>query len=259
MLGPLFREEFKELEELYEEAKREQWNAATDIDWSQEIKFDPKLPSVLARGHRAFHVAMIYEGEAMAITTQPAVHYAPDREARAFTATLLVDEVRHAEVFDRYLRLLGEPYDLEGVFEPYIELQANAKSYLEFLVYSGIVAEGLAVEIVDFNSESCPLLQKILEKVGRDEDRHHRFGYLYFDILMARASEEERSAVQQMVDNAVQTWQDAMKLVTAKMPTMPDTYNLRLGRQWQREFPRAVRKLEQRISKWGIRLPEDLA
>ena len=124
------------LEKLYEKAKRSQWNAATDIDWSQDVdperiarglleahpemllyqqkaKDDPTIPIYgwtdeqfvqLAIEYQTQFLSQIVHGEQGALMcTAKICEQVPWLEAKYYASTQVMDEARHVEVFSRYL------------------------------------------------------------------------------------------------------------------------------------------------------------
>jgi hypothetical protein len=117
---------------LYDKAKKNQWDQATRIDWS--IDLDPENPMQLddrmiainetdlwrkltnkekarVRHHaQAWNVSQLMHGEQGAlIATAKIVQMAPDIDAKFYAATQVMDEARHVE---SYSRLLHEKFEL---------------------------------------------------------------------------------------------------------------------------------------------------
>ncbi|MBW2269294.1 MAG: ferritin-like domain-containing protein, partial [Deltaproteobacteria bacterium] len=123
----------KALRDLYDVAKKEQWDAATDIPW--EIETDPtqvgdmSAPNVepmdfekalskekqieLAKRKSAHLLSNFLHGEqgAMMICGQ-LVEVVPDMDAKLYASTQVVDEARHVEVFHRYITRLDRVYPI---------------------------------------------------------------------------------------------------------------------------------------------------
>ena len=128
--------EHADMRRLYEQAKIDQWNAATDIDWARPLegdggliaddlvdihgtKFWDRLSSdqrvELNRYVSRWRLSTLMHGEhgAMLVCSQ-LVENVHGQDAKLFQATQVVDEGRHNEVLHRYLalRLDGESYPL---------------------------------------------------------------------------------------------------------------------------------------------------
>ena len=124
------------LEKLYEKAKRSQWNAATDIDWSQDVDpngspagFSKRIPRCCCTSRRPKTTppsrstggptssscswpsstrrsssSQIVHGEQGALMcTAKICEQVPWLEAKYYASTQVMDEARHVEVFSRYL------------------------------------------------------------------------------------------------------------------------------------------------------------
>ena len=124
----------EKLENLYSKAKESQWNADTELDWSIEI--DPSKPllddqlsglmrlsiikrlSQSQRNEFSAHFAaqmlsQFLHGEQGALMTSAAVtHAVPDYDAKLYAATQTMDEARHVEVYDRYIKKLAITYPI---------------------------------------------------------------------------------------------------------------------------------------------------
>ena len=130
--------EHADMRRLYEQAKIDQWNAATDIDWGRPLdgdggliaddlvdihgtKFWDRLSAdqrvELNRYVTRWRISTLMHGEhgAMLVCSQ-LVENVHGQDAKLFQATQVVDEGRHNEVLHRYLalRLDGESYPLAG-------------------------------------------------------------------------------------------------------------------------------------------------
>ncbi|MCB0975374.1 MAG: ferritin-like domain-containing protein, partial [Actinobacteria bacterium] len=125
------------LHRLYEKAKRSQWNATTDIDWSIEVDQEKVaadngatsgagIVEAFARiaedknspiGHwgvdeliemgvhmQNWTLSNFLHGEQGALLcTARIVEVVPDMDAKYYASTQVMDEARHVEVFSRYL------------------------------------------------------------------------------------------------------------------------------------------------------------
>jgi hypothetical protein len=242
---------------LYENAKRHQWNAATDIPWDTEIGWEPEVDRETALALRAFRIGQQYTGEAMAVTSDQVGPLPPDREARAFMATQFMDEVRHAEAFDRYLVKLGAPpCELGRSMELIRSFFATLDNYTESLVCIQVLFEGLGVDLFDSESEQspCPLLQAIYERVRRDEARHTAFGTLYLDHLVPELSPADRRRLQQRLDDGVGVFFAQSQAAAEAMPPAPLEYLGRMAKAWQDAIPPALANVGERLRRWNLRL-----
>jgi hypothetical protein len=105
----------------------------------------------------------------------------PDTDAKFYAATQAMDEARHVEAYDRYLR---EKIEMTFPISPYLRtlLDDVLKESRWDLKYLGmqILVEGLALAafgfIVQISSE--PLIRSIVQMIMQDEARHVAFGVL---------------------------------------------------------------------------------
>jgi len=189
------------LRDLYEKAKRDQWNSSTRLDWTTQVDPEreiipaafsvlagfPGLEKLAASDRKRFEHAQIsltlsqfLHGEqgAMIIASQ-LVSAAPWIDAKYYASTQTMDEARHVEVFDRYLR---EKLEWEWPVNPHLKelLDVTIRDSRWDFKYIGmqIVIEGLAMAAFGTMYQICqePLLKDLLLNVMRDEARHVAFG-----------------------------------------------------------------------------------
>jgi hypothetical protein len=202
------------LDKLYEKAKRSQWNASTDLDWSIEVdqeqvvvanfmqNNDPDAglaPSWDASGTvfskwgdkewlqlgvemQNWTLSQFMHGEQGALLcTAKIVETVPWIDAKYYASTQVMDEARHVEVFARYLQ-----EKLSGFYPINAHLGVLLDDIVEDsrwdMTYLGmqIMVEGLALAAFGFMHAMTtePLLQKLLRYVMSDEARHVAFGVL---------------------------------------------------------------------------------
>jgi predicted unusual protein kinase regulating ubiquinone biosynthesis (AarF/ABC1/UbiB family) len=209
-----------DLTHLYDKAKRSQWNATTDIDWSIDVdpldtgglasylpmiaaesfeRFDAREVANAGRHFNAWITSQFLHGEQGALlATAKLVESVPMAEAKFYGATQVLDEARHVEAYARYL---------DEKLELTYPVNANLKELLELIVadprwdvtYLGmqIIVEGIALAafglIHQFSTE--PLIKQITRYVMADEARHVAFGALSLSGIydeMTRAELRER-------------------------------------------------------------------
>ena len=200
------------LERLYEKAKKSQWNAETDIDWSIEV--DPeRVLSFLTDGKGEsiprsvrehpdlpmrrwnekewtrfgveslnWRLSQFLHGEQGALVcTAKIVETVPWIDAKYYAATQVMDEARHVEVFGRYLDTkLDGRYPINPHLRMLLDdIIADSRWDMTYLGMQ-IMVEGLALAAFGFlhNFADDPLLKQILRYVMADEARHVAFGVL---------------------------------------------------------------------------------
>src|SRR6266516_2099617 len=114
------------LRDLYEKAKREQWNGTTQLAWDTDVdpergiipdvinpligyppyeRLTPKEKNRLRHAQIALQLSQFLHGEQGAlIVASQLVGAVPWIDAKYYAGTQTMDEARHVEVFSRYLR-----------------------------------------------------------------------------------------------------------------------------------------------------------
>jgi len=212
---------------LYQKGKDRQWDAATRIDWSQDL--DPENPEQLpdesipihasdafrrltaaekARVRRHFQswqLSQFLHGEQGAlICTAKIVQQVPSVDAKFYAATQVIDEARHVEA---YSRLLHDKFELAYPITPTLKrLLENVLSDSRWdMTYLGmqVLIEGLALaafaQIRDQSQN--PLAASVNAYVMQDEARHVAFGRFalrdyYPTLTQAERDEREEFAVE---------------------------------------------------------------
>jgi rubrerythrin len=200
-----------DMRHLYEQAKLDQWNAATDIDWAQPLDSDGGLIAddlvdihgtrfwdrlsrdqqvEINRAVTRWRLSTLMAGEhgAMLVCSQ-LVENVQGQDAKLFQATQVVDEARHNEVLHRYmtLRLEGRNYPLaNNVQEIFDTLLGTAAWYLKTIGLQ-LVAETFAVSLFRMLAESSKdaILRQVCRRILQDEARHMGFGMLSLPAVVA--------------------------------------------------------------------------
>jgi hypothetical protein len=215
-----------EMRRLYEQAKRDQWNAATDIDWTRRIEGDGGLIADdlvdvhgtkfwdrlsgdervdLNRRVSQWRLSTLVHGEhgAMLVCSQM-VENVHGQDAKLFQATQVVDEARHNEVLQRYLtlRLDGRTYPLAGNVKEIFDTLLGTSSWHLKTIGLQLVAETFAVSLFRMLAETSKdeVLREICRRILQDEARHMGFGMLSLPAVVTEASPAER---REMEDFAV--------------------------------------------------------
>jgi len=223
-----------DLLELYEKGKAQQWNAATRIDWSQELDEDnpmglpdqqvpifgtPHWDKMTDKERRwlrwnlqAQSICQFMHGEQGAlIATAKLVNTVPDPNAKFYAATQVMDEARHVEA---YKRLIHDKFKIA------YPITASLKSLLEQtlsdrrwdMTYLGmqVLIEGLALaafqRIRDHATNT--LAGAVNAYVMQDEARHVAFGRLALREFYPQLSEAERGEREQFVVEALYFMRD---------------------------------------------------
>src|SRR5712691_11119291 len=209
------------LRDLYEKAKREQWNGTTQLAWDTDVdpergilpdmvnplagyapfeKLTAREKSRLRHAQIALQLSQFLHGEQGAlIVASQLVGAVPWIDAKYYAGTQTMDEARHVEVFSRYLR---------DKLEWQWPVNENLKELLDATITDGrwdfkylgmqIIIEGLAMAAFGnmFQITQEPLLKELVRYVMKDESRHVAFGMLslaefYKDMPAAELRDRE--------------------------------------------------------------------
>jgi predicted unusual protein kinase regulating ubiquinone biosynthesis (AarF/ABC1/UbiB family) len=215
-----------ELTKLYAKAKRSQWNATTDIDWSIEVdpldtgglasylpmvaaesfaRFDELEQAEAGRQFNAWITSQFLHGEQGALlATAKLVQEVPWTEAKYYGATQVLDEARHVEAYARYLdEKLELTYPVNDNLRQLLELVVADSRWDVTYLGMQIIVEGIALAafglIHQFSTE--PLIKQVTRYVMADEARHVAFGALslagvYDEMTTAERHEREDFVVE---------------------------------------------------------------
>jgi hypothetical protein len=214
--------------QLYEKGKRQQWNAAERIDWSQDL--DPENPMLLddniiaiygtdiwnrmtrqeqtrVRHHlQASQISQFMHGEQGAlIATAKIVQSVPNVDAKFYAATQVMDEARHVEA---YSRLLHEKFELcypitHGLKSLLESGLSDSRWDMTYLTMQ-ILIEGLALAAFQRirDQSKNPLAAAVNAYVMQDEARHVAFGRLALRDYYPQLTDAERDEREEFVVDA---------------------------------------------------------
>src|SRR5262249_2069876 len=189
-----------ELAILYETAKKNQWNGSTAIDWPRSVgtegpvlnvqmafqgtEFYSKLADEEKREVEirvsAWRLSQFLHGEQGALVVcGQLVNSIPELDAKLYASTQVVDEGRHVEVFERYVKKLHKIYPVDPLLKALID-QILATNVWELkLLGMQMLIEGLAIAAFNLMRKQTgdPTLADLLDYVLQDEGRHVNFGY----------------------------------------------------------------------------------
>lgn len=212
---------------LYSKGKQKQWDAAQRLDWSQQVDPGaPDMPEVYipiygsetwdrltdaerynVRHHMtAWLNSQFLHGEQGALVcTAKIVMAVPDIDSKFYGATQVIDEARHVEIYERYLRTKIEmTYPINKYLKTLLD-QVLQDSRWDF-TYLGmqIMIEGLALAafalIRDYAKEG--LAKDLNTYVMQDEARHVAFGRIALRDVYPQMTEAEREERREFVAEA---------------------------------------------------------
>ena len=223
------------LRDLYEKAKRDQWNGTVQLDWSTQVdpegeiipqvynpledyapfqKLDEKRTKEFRHATISLQLSQFMHGEQGALIVASQLTGAvPWMDAKYYAATQTMDEARHVEVFARYLR---EKLEWEWPINP------NLKQLLDIIIkdsrwdmkYLGmqILVEGLAMAAFSsmYKMAVEPLVRDVVHYVMKDESRHVAFGVISLRDFYTDMSEAERREREEFVIEACHLMRDRL-------------------------------------------------
>jgi hypothetical protein len=266
------------LRQLYSKAKRQQWDAEHEIDWSLPI--DPGRPIIeeerfgfgrvpflqrLSKGQQetfrahvgAHRLSQFLHGEQGALMTAAALtHAVPDYEGKLYAATQTMDEARHVEVFERYVRRLAVVYPISPFLKQLIDATLQADRWVKIAIGMNMIVEGLALGAFHNMRRvtTCALLRSLVEGVLRDEARHVAFGNVYVGATLAKLHPDDREDVAQFAFEALMAMVEATGRRRGR-PARPDPTFARVLENCGIEPPDFVRGLEE-ARQQGIRFEQ---
>jgi hypothetical protein len=207
----------QELKNLYEKAKREQWNATNQLAWDTSV--DPEAELVpdfqipvygthiwekltpgdirkLRREALSWTLSQFMHGEQGALlATAQIVNATPLIESKFYAASQVMDEARHVEVYSRYLNeKLSGAYPINRHLRALLDqILTDSRWDMKYLGMQ-IMVEGLAMAAFGYMHKMCnePLLTELTHYVMRDESRHVAFGVLSLNDHFLSLSAAER-------------------------------------------------------------------
>ena len=189
-----------ELSTLYETAKKNQWNGSTAIDWSRRVGAEgPVLNVQMAfagtnfftrltaeEQHEieirtsAWRLSQFLHGEQGALVVcGQLVNAIPELDAKLYASTQVVDEGRHVEVFEKYVKKLHKIYPVDPLLKGLIDEILATNLWELKLLGMQMMIEGLAIAAFNLMRKQTgdPTLAELLDYVLQDEGRHVNFGY----------------------------------------------------------------------------------
>ena len=211
-----------DLRRLYENAKRDQWNASKDIPWKEPGTADGRVIAdelidiygsplwerlseaqrvELNRRIAAWRLSTLMYGEQGAmLACSQLVDVVEGADHKFFQATQVMDEARHNEVLKRYIkdRLDDTIYPMpKNEVDLFDSILGESKWYLKTIALQ-LVAETFAVSLFKMMAESAkdPVLGEVCRRILLDESRHMGFGMLSLPDVVNNATPKEREELE---------------------------------------------------------------
>lgn len=207
---------------LYDKGKRMQWDAAAELDWSRPVDpGDPlgmpdeliwianselwdRLPEAdraRIRTHTAgwMYSQFLHGEQGALICAAKVVQMVPDIDAKFFASTQVMDEARHVEAYERYIReKIGVRYGITGSLSGLLDSIVRDSRWDMTYLGMQVLIEGLALASFSIQRDLMkdPLAKAFNAYVLRDEARHVAFGQValrehYRDLTDAERRERE--------------------------------------------------------------------
>jgi hypothetical protein len=287
-----YEDEREKLLSLYDKGKKQQWDAATRIDWSQDL--DPENPQEiddrlipiygsplwermtdkekihLRRHQQAQTLSQFMHGEQGALMAAARiVQTVPELDAKFYAATQVMDEARHVEAYARLLNdKLGIAYPITPGLKALLETVLTDRRWDMTYLGMQILIEGLALaafqRIRDFAKNK--LAASVNAYVMQDEARHVAFGRLALRDYYPQLSEAERREREEFVVEACyhmrdrfnqkELWENLGLPVKEAIEVAMASENMRLFRK--RLFSRIVPTVKD-IGLWGEKVQKAFA
>ena len=202
------------IKRLYELGKELNWNAGTDIDWSQpmpdrgdtpppifwddykpyqELSNEDKFKLLQHRGSWSLSQFLHGEQGALLVASQ-LVSCAPTFNAKLYAASQTFDEARHVEAFNKYIQTRQRMmYPIGNGLKSLLDkILTDPRWDLKFIGMQ-IIIEGLALAAFNVARQGTndPVFKDMLYLIIRDEARHVTFGVNYLEEFIKTLSEEE--------------------------------------------------------------------
>ena len=107
------------------------------------------------------------------------VNAIPELDAKLYASTQVVDEGRHVEVFERYVKKLHRIYPVDPLLKAVLDEILATNLWELKLLGMQMIVEGLAIAAFNVmrRQTADPTLSQLLDYVLQDEGRHVNFGY----------------------------------------------------------------------------------
>jgi hypothetical protein len=152
----------------------------------------------------------------------------PDYEGKLYAATQTMDEARHVEAFERYVRKLAIIYPISPFLKELIDRTLRADRWVKIAIGMNMIVEGLALGAFHNmrRATSCALLRSLVEGVLRDESRHVAFGNVYVGHTIAGLHPDDREDVAQFAFEALMMMAEAAGRRPGRPPQPDPTFRL---------------------------------
>jgi len=223
---------------LYAKGKEMQWDAATRIDWSQELdednpeqmpeeslpihmadcykKMSDKEKATVRRHFQAWQLSQFMQGEQGAlICAAKIVTQVPDADSKFYAATQTIDEARHVEAYKRLLTKFKVAYPMTKPLQDLIDQTLRDSRWDMTYLGMQVVIEGLALAAFGQIRDQAqnPLCAQVNAYVMQDESRHVAFGRLALRDYYPHLTQKERDEREEFLLEACYLMRDRFDAV----------------------------------------------
>jgi hypothetical protein len=218
---------------LYAKGKEMQWDAATRIDWSQELdennpqgmpddslpvscapcfqKMSEKDKGIIRKNFQAWQLSQFMQGEQGAlICAAKIVTQVPDADSKFYAATQTIDEARHVEAYKRLLTKFNVVYPMTKPLQELIDQTLRDSRWDMTYLGMQVVIEGLALASFATIRDHAKneLCAQVNAYVMQDEARHVSFGRLALREYYPQLSDAERDEREEFAIEALHFMRD---------------------------------------------------
>lgn len=272
------------LRNLYEKAKQNQWDSATALAWDTNVdpeaenlpdmnnplwgtalwaKFTPAEIRKFRREQLSWSLSQFLHGEQGALlATAQIVDAVPWMEAKYYGATQVMDEARHVETYDHYLRdKIGKEYPINPHLKTLLDqILTDSRWDMKYLGMQ-ILVEGLAMAafglMEKFSNE--PLLKQLTAYVMRDESRHVAFGVLSLENYYQELNEKEMREREEFTYEGCRLMRDRLYAIEVwREMGLPieETHQIVMNSEIMREFQKMLfSKVVPNVKRLGLLTP----
>lgn len=188
---------------LYEEAKARQWNATTDLPWSDLDTYE--IPDVL---EKSFCQVCTSLSEVEMVATEVPARWgsvmSPEfMEVKCFMYTQAVDEVRHTEIFRKRALSAQGLFQPSRKFEEVVKAIGEADTFSEASIVLHLVAEGFVLSMFRHAEFIAPTEfdKKMMRFIMQDEARHVGYGMQHLAWVLDH-DPSKREVIHKIMDEA---------------------------------------------------------
>jgi hypothetical protein len=219
---------------LYEKGKKQQWDASTRIDWSQDLfednpmglsdetipiygspiwqKMTEKEKNWLRFNLQCHTICQFMHGEQGAlIATAKIVSTVPDMNAKFYAATQVMDEARHVEAYKRLIHeKFRSAYPITKSLQNLLEQTLGDRRWDMTYLGMQVMIEGLALAAFQRIRDTAKnnLGASINAYVMQDEARHVTFGRMALREYYPQLSDHERAEREEFAVEALYFMRD---------------------------------------------------